>query len=85
MSDYAKLKAAASETTGSDCSARGGGVIDTLPDSRGSVLGAQWGEAFKKETWWVVREEARSERKKWQEMRSERKKLREQQLRGFPL
>ncbi len=54
MSDYAKLKAAASETTGSDRSARGGSVIDTLAESRGSVLGAQWGEAFKKETWWVI-------------------------------
>ena len=47
MSDYAKLKAAASETTGSDRSARGGGVIDTLAKSNGAVLALQWEEAAK--------------------------------------
>ena len=39
--DYAKLSAAASETTASDRMARGGGVKDTLAEANESVLAAQ--------------------------------------------
>ena len=42
-SDYVKPNAAASETTASDCRARGGGVIDTLAEANKSVLAANGG------------------------------------------
>ena len=45
--EFAKGNVAASETTASDRRARGGGVIDTLAESKGAVLASQWGEAAK--------------------------------------